>query len=458
MLVIVIDLVGGLFYTTITGSIALAFWFLMGGVLERNGYSRWYYLGLRVVAALFLVPGAYLAASRINDTTSRWHGLLFTATPAIWTVCVILSAIWVLGMAAVALKYGLEAWGLHRRNRKSIPCEQEKQELFDCICKELKIPAGRIRLRQNYEVITAEFMGVLRPQVLLPVRDFSREELRTVLLHELVHYQQKDIYLKYLVMLVVVIHYYNPMAWLLSRAVNRWIEYACDERACRMVGGAAAYFRNIMSVVESTRQKEPHFTACLVEHKHELVERVEHMNKVNKRKKKSVVAAILFSCIVAASSSITVLAASDGLARQYVKLVERTLVEEELEVIEEKHDYVEYTDDGPDSGIAVEMGDIEQCSRSTSIIGWTVPASTVKMTDTFYVKKGQSINVNFYQNSQMDKKFKVGIISPAGGRNYVWANGSINYGFSVNTSGYYRVFVQNDNSAAIEIEGSFTVR
>lgn len=276
---IVIDLAGALLYTTITGSIALTFWYLAGCFLKRAGYSRWYYLGLRVVTGFFLIPVVYIAVSGLNDNSSRWHGVLFMKTPGIFTGCKLLCAAWALGMAAVALRYVFQAWILYQRNRNSIPCEKWKQELFDGICKELHIPQGRVRLRQNYGVITAEFMGIVHPQVLLPVKDFGREELRTVMIHELVHYQQGDIYFKYLAMLVVIIHYFNPMAWSLNRTAGRWIEYACDARAWHMVGGPGPYFRKLLSVAEATRQKQTHFTACLMEHKHELEERVEHMKK-----------------------------------------------------------------------------------------------------------------------------------------------------------------------------------
>lgn len=452
-----IKFMGALLYTTIAGSIALAFWYLAGRLFEKYGYFRWYYIGLRVVTCLFLIPVSYLAVSGINRATPRWHGLLFTKTPTILVVCRILYVVWILGMLVIASNYVFSALSLHRRNKKNFLCNKEKQQLFESVCAELKIPAGRVKLRQNYHVITAEFMGILHPQVILPVKEFSKAELRTIFVHELVHYKQRDIYLKCLAMLVLVFHYFNPMAWKLSKTVCRWSEYACDERACAMVGGTIVYFNNLLRMAESTWQKKCHFVVGLMEHKNELEERIEHLRKIDKVKKKSVGFAILLSCVLLIFSSATVMAASDGLARQYLNVVERTdiVVEEKLT---EKPLYTKYVDNGPDGGVTIEAGEVDKRTEVTSLLGWTVPASTMKQTGTFYVSKGQAIIVHIYLISHIDKELMVGIIKPSGERAYVKGNDTIIYDFTADSSGNYRVFVQNNNSVEMEADGSCMVR
>ena len=453
-----IRLVGTLLYTTITGSIALAFWYIIGRLLEKHGYFRWYYIGLRVVVCLFLIPVVYIAVLRINRVTSRWQGMLFMKTPLILAVCWIICIIWILGMVVVILKYVFEALGLYRRNKNNFLCSKEKQQYFESICAELKIPAGRIKLRQNYNVITAEFMGVFHPQVILPVKEFSKEELRTIFIHELVHYKQRDIYLKCLVMLVLVFHYFNPMAWILSKTACKWSEYACDEHACDMVGGPVVYFQSILLIAESTWQKKYHCAVRLMEHKNELEERICHMRKINMGKKKSVGYAILLSSLLLVSSSATVLAASDGVARQYSKLVRGTDISVEEKSITENSSYVEYTDNGPDGSVTIEDGEVEKRARAIYTFAWTVPASTIRQTGIFRASEGQIIKVDVYQNSNIDKELMVGIIKPSGVRVYVRGNDIIEHDFKVDTTGYYRVFVQNNNSVEIEVEGSYTVR
>ena len=51
------------------------------------------------------------------------------------------------------------------------------------------------------------------------------------LLHELIHYRRRDIWLKALAMLTVSVHWFNPVMWLMVRQVDRDIELACDEMA-----------------------------------------------------------------------------------------------------------------------------------------------------------------------------------------------------------------------------------
>ena len=95
--------------------------------------------------------------------------------------------------------------------------------------------------------------GVLRPALLLPQReDWTWEELNCSLLHELTHCRRRDIWLKTLAMWVNALHWFNPLAWYMVRAVERDTELACDEDVLRQLPAEqrAAYGRTILSAVE----------------------------------------------------------------------------------------------------------------------------------------------------------------------------------------------------------------
>ena len=73
--------------------------------------------------------------------------------------------------------------------------------------------------------------GVVAPALMLPQDALSEDGLDYALLHELIHYRRRDIWLKALVMLTVSVHWFNPVMWLMVRQVDRDIELACDEMA-----------------------------------------------------------------------------------------------------------------------------------------------------------------------------------------------------------------------------------
>lgn len=73
--------------------------------------------------------------------------------------------------------------------------------------------------------------GLVAPALMLPQDTSPEDRMDYALLHELIHYRRRDIWLKALVMLTVSVHWFNPVMWLMVRQVDRDIELACDEMA-----------------------------------------------------------------------------------------------------------------------------------------------------------------------------------------------------------------------------------
>ena len=73
--------------------------------------------------------------------------------------------------------------------------------------------------------------GVLRPVILLPADcDLENEAgLHYVLQHEWTHICHLDTLRKMISYLVVCLHWFNPLVWLMTYFINKDIELACDE-------------------------------------------------------------------------------------------------------------------------------------------------------------------------------------------------------------------------------------
>lgn len=73
--------------------------------------------------------------------------------------------------------------------------------------------------------------GFIRPRLLLPqglIEAFDFEELRYIFLHELAHLKRRDIYLGWLVSLLQIMHWFNPLIWFALRRMRTDQELACD--------------------------------------------------------------------------------------------------------------------------------------------------------------------------------------------------------------------------------------
>lgn len=125
----------------------------------------------------------------------------------------------------------------------------------------LRAVAGYVRLRRTValacktddgcysgDCVPAPFtLGILRPRIYLPA-GLTGASRQAVLLHEKTHLRRHDPQTKPLFYAVVCLHWFNPLAWLAFRQLEREMESACDEAAVRGCDAAArnAYCESIL--------------------------------------------------------------------------------------------------------------------------------------------------------------------------------------------------------------------
>ena len=80
--------------------------------------------------------------------------------------------------------------------------------------------------------------GFARPRILIPSADLAHDELLFILKHELIHYKRKDLYYKCLTLLAASIHWFNPVVYLIVRAVESGCELSCDAEVVKRTDAA----------------------------------------------------------------------------------------------------------------------------------------------------------------------------------------------------------------------------
>lgn len=78
-------------------------------------------------------------------------------------------------------------------------------------------------------------VGIFRPVVYLPV-GLDTENRRYILQHERVHIGRKDYLVKLLGLGVVMVHWFNPLAWISFRLLCKDMEMSCDEQVLKELG------------------------------------------------------------------------------------------------------------------------------------------------------------------------------------------------------------------------------
>ena len=143
----------------------------------------------------------------------------------------LLFALWVTGAAAVLLwaflRHGRFLAWMRRRGR---PVEDPRS-----IGRYIQL-AEQVKLSRLPKLLACEnlpspaLVGLFRKTLLLPAEPMEEDVMDYVILHELIHYRSRHIWLKALALWVCALHWFNPCAWLMARAIQRDTELDCDER------------------------------------------------------------------------------------------------------------------------------------------------------------------------------------------------------------------------------------
>ena len=99
---------------------------------------------------------------------------------------------------------------------------------------------------------TPMLMGVIRPIIVLPKREYSDKETELILAHELTHWKRGHMLIKLLFFIANAIHWFNPLVYLINNSVNALSEGACDEAVVRHMDKAERliYGNVILSAME----------------------------------------------------------------------------------------------------------------------------------------------------------------------------------------------------------------
>lgn len=92
--------------------------------------------------------------------------------------------------------------------------------------------------------------GALRPRILLPVaaRTWSAGRCRAVLLHELAHVERRDVAFQIAVHTITAFWWFQPLAWILRRALRKESELACDSEALRRGFRPSEYAAELLAI------------------------------------------------------------------------------------------------------------------------------------------------------------------------------------------------------------------
>lgn len=128
------------------------------------------------------------------------------------------TAVWLTGML-VFLAVALRSWlRLKKQVAEAVLLFSEGKE--------------QARVYESPQIASPFLLGFVRPAVYLPA-GMKEKEKQHVLAHEYRHIRRRDYLLKPVCFLAVMLHWFNPLAWLFFRYMTEDMERSCDDSVLR---------------------------------------------------------------------------------------------------------------------------------------------------------------------------------------------------------------------------------
>ena len=152
-----------------------------------------------------------------------------------------------------------------------------------------------LKIRHNIKIVygrTPSLVGIIRPTIILP-EEYSTKELESIMLHELIHYKYKDHWIGLLQLVVLTIHWFNPIVWMIIKKMNRDAEFACDERVLRVIKDKKLYMETLVKLA-TDKVSNSYLIIGMESNKKQLKGRVNKMiNPVKNKKITSIIVAVI---------------------------------------------------------------------------------------------------------------------------------------------------------------------
>lgn len=209
--------------------------------------------------------------------------------------------LWALGAVFAFLWFFLPYRSLiHSLRTDKIPADEEDLQILRQLS-----PCGSIPMAYQTALKSPCLISLRHPLILLPdthyVWEGETQELKNILRHELIHVKRRDLFFKWLAVIVSSLHWFNPLMPLMRRRLAFYCELSCDEAATRTLSlqDKQSYGATLLHFACASPSISP-LTTAMCQEKKELKERLESiMNDTHNTKAHVICSLALFLVIIA---------------------------------------------------------------------------------------------------------------------------------------------------------------
>ena len=317
---------------SLAGSIAVVIYMVLYPFTKRYFPMLWHKIYLTIATLLFITPFQYIGTNyrtwignflrreilhreqqsliEISERTIFiYDNAVYFSNPKVYIIlflCLLLS-IWLL--VGMMRRYQNLRYGIMEGTWR----DESAESLLQAYSETLRMNTNATVYRGKY-LETPVTVGILHQKIILPDMEWSEEALKSVFRHELAHIRVKDNLVKLIVLLAVILNFYNPLVYYLRYKWNLIAEMYCDDVVIKGKNGQEMtdYANVIISLAEERENDNTLPIVGLNSAKRALKERIERIEMMKRTGKKyGKISAVLGSVVTLAmvfASSLTVLA------------------------------------------------------------------------------------------------------------------------------------------------------
>lgn len=261
-----------LFSMSLAGSLVFILYLVIKPIARRYLPASWRYWLLKICLLFYLLPYQYFKfwymrigeyffpgyrqnmgspkSPDINriilvDAEGNWH---------FQNQIVVLTVLGIWGtLVAAGLLYCLARYIHCMRNLQQV--SGQPVTISDRWSISKKHARTEVSIYTNQYIPTPFTVGLLFPRIILPASLIDKKESRMIIAHEIAHIKNRDNLVKFLWLLVMFLHWYNPLVYLLYWEICKVSEQVCD--ASVIQGMSEQEKMQYQSLIIDLGQKEP---------------------------------------------------------------------------------------------------------------------------------------------------------------------------------------------------------
>lgn len=255
------------------------------------------------------VPAPSLESGPVQNSGYWWNGFKqigFTN---------ILMSVWLAGVLLLAVKTVYDQLRLKQALRTGRKIDTP---LLTAVFHETKQQLG---VKQTVQFVASEripgpaVVGFNKPAIVISpslLITLQKDQLQYILAHEFAHIQRRDVAVNWLMHIILIIHWFNPLLWLAVHKARQDQEMACDACALNRMSPQQnhAYGQTIIHVLDhfSGNQRQPGLAGLSATHK----QMKRRLTMIKHFHKKSYRLSILGMAMILALGSVTLVNAKES--------------------------------------------------------------------------------------------------------------------------------------------------